>query len=158
MSSRFIEKKTKLYLVKAKNGKNYIFSDDLNKYLVKSKMSFYNILMGQFIQILPNIEPIDIELFQKFIAENIGNEKYLIGNVFNPEKIFYFEFYSSKWKEFYDILKKYCKTPDEWPILFSISLTQFLDAIINIYGIEAYFDCFVISLENALYVSKISQL
>jgi len=155
-----LEKKQKnnLFITKTKNGKNYIFSNDLNYYLVSSEKSFYNILMGQLIQMIPEIEPFEIEPFLKRVAENIGNEKYLIGNGFNPEKIFDFEFYSSKWKEFNDILKKYCKTPDEWPILFSISMTKFLEVIINTYGIETYFYFILISFENALYVSKISQL
>ena len=153
-----LEKKQKYNLVKTNNGKNYIFSDELNYYLVKSKYSFYNILMGQINQIIPFIEEFEYELYFKRVAENIGNEKYLIRNFFNPEKYFDFEFYTSTWKQFYNILNKYCKSPDEWPILFSISMTQFLETIINVYGIEAYFNFFCVAFENALYVSKISQL
>ena len=153
-----LEKKQNFTFVKAKNGKNYISGDALNYYLLKSKYSFYNILMGQLLKFSPEIEPIEIEPYIKRVAENIGNEKYLIGNLFNPEKIFDFEFYQSTWKEFYNTLNKYCKSADEWPILFSISMTYFLDIILKVYGIEEYIILIFLALENALYVSKISQI
>ena len=45
-----LEKKQNFTFVKAKNGKNYISGDALNYYLLKSKYSFYNILMGQLLK------------------------------------------------------------------------------------------------------------
>ena len=153
-----IEKKQNYTFVKANNGKKYILGDALNYYLLKSKYSFYNILMGYLLNFSPDMEPFEIEPFLKRVVENIGNEKYLIGNLFNPEKIFDFEFYQSTWKEFYNTLNKYCKSADEWPILFSISMTYFLDIILKVYGIEEYIILIFLALENALYVSKISQI
>ena len=37
-------------------------------------------------------------------------------------------------------------------------MTYFLDAILNVYGIEEYIILIFLALENALYVSKISQI
>jgi len=153
-----LEKKQNFTFVKAKNGKNYIFGDALNYYLIKSKNSFYKILMGQLLNFSPEIELIEIEPYIKRVAENIGNEKYLIGNLFNPEKIFDFEFYQSTWKEFYNTLNKYCKSADEWPILFSISMTKFLEFFLNFFGIEYFIIYLLMGFENAIYVSKISQI
>ena len=153
-----LEKKQNYNLVKTNNGKNYIFGDSLNYYLIGSKYSFYNILMGQFHNKLPEHDIIKIEPFLTNVASNIGNEKYLIKDIFNPEKIFDFEFYRSTWKNFSETLNKYCKTADEWPILFSIAMTKFLDIIDSSYGRDCYVYFTTIALENAIYVSKISQI
>ena len=152
------ENKQNYYIVDTKSGKKYIYGDALNHYLLDAKGSLYNILMGQFCNKLPQSEPLKIKPFLTRVSENIGNEKYLINEEFNPEKIFDFEFYRSTWKLFYDKLIKYCKTPDEWPILISISLNTFLNIIDSIFGKDSYKNYVSIALENAIYVSKISQL
>ena len=153
-----IEKKQNYYIVKTTNGKNYIYGDALNNYLFGAKESFYNILMGQFCHKLPQFEPLDIEAFLTRVSKNIGNEKYLIQEIFNPDTFIDFELYRSTWKKFYDTLIKYCKTPDEWPILFSIALCLFLDIFDSNYGRLAYSFFVYVALENAIYVSKIPQI
>ena len=145
-------------LVKTTNGKNYIFGDSLNYYLLESKFSFYNVLMGQYKHKLPYLDIINVKPFLIKVSSNIGNEKYLIKDIFNPERIFDFEFYRSTWKNFSETLNKYCKTTDEWPILFSIAMINFLDVIDSVYGRDCYIFFTTIALENAIYVSKISQL
>jgi len=152
------ENKQNYYIVDTTSGKKYIYGDAINHYLLNAKASLYNILMGQFCNKLPQSEPLKIEPFLTRVSANIGNEKYLINNDFNPEKIFDFEFYRSTWKLFYDKLIKYCKTPDEWPILISISLNTFLNIIDSIYGKDSYKNYVNIAFENAIYVSKISQM
>ena len=122
------------------------------------KYSFYNILMGQYCQKFKKTEPLEIKPFLIIVSSNIGNEKCLIQDKFNPEKIFDFEFYSSTWKKFYDKLIKYFKNCDELTKLFSIALTKFLDLIDLIYGREAYAYFLNIAIENAIYASKISQI
>ena len=153
-----MEKKQSYNLVKLINGKNYIFGDALNYYLLEAKTSFYNILMGQYTIKMPGSEPIQIKPVLTRVAGNIGFDTYLIGNKFNPEKIFDFELYRSTWKKFYDTLIKYCSNSDEWPVLFSISLTQFLDLIDIYLGRDGYANLANIAFENAVYVSKISQI
>ena len=153
-----IEKKQSYNLVKLTNGKNYIFGDALNYYLLNAKTSFYNILMGQYTIKMPGAEPIQIKPVLTRVASSIGFDTYLIGNKFHPEKIFDFELYRSTWKKFYDTLIKYCSNSDEWPVLFSISLTQFLDLIDICLGRNGYANLANIAFENAVYVSKISQI
>ena len=153
-----LEKKQSYNLVKTTNGKNYIFGDSLNYFLIESQFSFYNILMGQYKHKLPDLDIIDVKPFLVNVAGNVGNEKYLIKDIFNPETIFDFEFYRSTWKNFSETLKKYCKTVDEWPLLFSLAMINFLDIIDSIYGRDCYIYFTSIALENAIYVSKISQL
>jgi len=118
-----MEKKQNYNLVKTTNGKHYIFGDALNYYLIESKISFYNILMGQYTFKIPGAEPIKIKPVLTRVASSIGLDSYLIGNKFHPEKVFDFDLYRSTWKKFYDTLIKYCSNSDEWPVLFSISLT-----------------------------------
>ena len=153
-----MEKKQSYNLVKLTNGKHYIFGDALNYYLIESKTSFYNILMGQYITKLPGAEPIQIKPILTRVASSIGFDTYLIGNKFNPEKVFDFELYRSTWKKFYDTLIKYCSNSDEWPVLFSITLTQFLDLIVLFFGRNGYAELANNAFENAVYVSKISQI
>ena len=153
-----IEKKQSYNLVKLTNGKNYIFGDALNYYLLNAKTSFYNILMGQYTIKMPGAEPIQIKPVLTRVASSIGFDTYLIGNKFHPEKIFDFELYRSTWKKFYDTLIKYCSNSDEWPVLFSISQTQFLDLIDICLGRNGYANLANIAFENAVYVSKISQI
>ena len=153
-----IEKKQSYNLVKLTNGKNYIFGDALNYYLLNAKTSFYNILMGQYTIKMPGAEPIQIKPVLTRVASSIGFDTYLISNKFHPEKIFDFELYRSTWKKFYDTLIKYCSNSDEWPVLFSISLTQFLDLIDICLGRNGYANLANIAFENAVYVSKISQI
>ena len=95
-----LEKKQSYNLVKTTNGKNYIFGDSLNYFLIESQFSFYNILMGQYKHKLPDLDIIDVKPFLVNVAGNVGNEKYLIKDIFNPETIFDFEFYRSTWKNF----------------------------------------------------------
>jgi hypothetical protein len=153
-----IDKKQSYNLVKLTTGKNYIFGDALNYYLLEAKISFYNILMGQYAIKIPRAEPIQIKPVLTRIASSLGFDTYLIGNKFHPEKIFDFELYRSTWKKFYDTLIKYCSNSDEWPVLFSISLTQFLDLIDICLGRNGYANLANIAFENAVYVSKISQI
>ena len=153
-----IDKKQSYNLVKLTTGKNYIFGDALNYYLLEAKISFYNILMGQYTIKMPGAEPIQIKPVLTRVASSIGFDTYLIGNKFHPEKIFDFELYRSTWKKFYDTLIKYCSNSDEWPVLFSISLTQFLDLIDICLGRNGYANLANIAFENAVYVSKISQI
>ena len=152
------ENKQNYSIVNTTNGKKYIYGNALNHYLLNSKGSLYNILMGKFCNKLSQSEPLKINPFLIRVDQNIGNENYLINDEFNPEQIFDFEFYHSTWKLFYDKLIKYCNSPDEWPILISISLCTFLDKIDSIFGRDSYKNFVSIAFENAIYVSKISQI
>ena len=152
------DKKQSYQIIKLKNGKTYIFGDALNVYLLESNLSFYNILMGQYMQKMSGATPIQIKPILVKVASNIGFGNYLIDNKYNPEKIFDFELYRSIWKKFYDTLIKYCANSDEWHVLFSIALTVFLDVAEIKLGKNGYDRLANIALENAVYVSKISQI
>ena len=136
-------------------NKKYISMEAIYNYLSKY---VYNFLIEQFHQKLPNLECPSFGSYNIEVILNIGNEKYLIGNKFNPEKIFDSKLYSSTWDKFYDNLNKYCKTPDEWPIYFSIALYYFLETAYFIGGKDSYSLFFDIALKNAIYVSKIPQI
>ena len=75
-----IDKKQSYNLVKLTTGKNYIFGDALNYYLLNAKTSFYNILMGQYTIKMPRAEPIQIKPVLTRIASSLGFDTYLIGN------------------------------------------------------------------------------
>lgn len=151
------EKKDNYLLISTKNNKQYITGESLNYYLFDAKNSLYNFVMGDCIQRchifeIPKILPLIAR-----VAENLGNDKYLIQNIFNPEKIFDFELYKSIWNKFYNTLTKYCKKSEEWPKIFCLALCHYLDEIYKDFGEESYWFFLNIALENAIYVSRISQ-
>lgn len=113
--------------------------------------------MGDFIQRcsifeMPKIKPLIIR-----VTENLGNDKYLIQQIFNPEKIFDFELYRSTWNKFFNTLTKYSKKPEDWPIIFCLALCHYLEETYNDFGKQSYCFFLNIALENAIYVSRIVQ-
>ena len=145
-------------LLKLIEDKIAISGETVYNYLFQSKESFYNLLSLQFHNKLPNVKIPSFISFYFEVGINYGNKNYLIENKFNPEKIFDIELYSSTWIKFYDKLIKYCETPDEWPILFSIVVYNFLEMTYFVGGKDSYSLFFDIALKNAIYVSKIPQM
>ena len=135
-----------------------ISNEEIYNYLYGSKGSVYNFLIQQFHQKLPNLEIPQYRSYNLEVILNFGNKNYLIENKFNPEKIFDFKLYSSTWEKFHDNLIKYCKKPDEWPMLFAIALNNFLEGAYCIGGKDSYTLFFDIAFKNAIYISKISQI
>ena len=151
------EKKENYFIISTKNNKKYITGDPLNYYLFDAEYSLYNLVMGDFIKRfsifgMPKIQPLIAR-----VAANLANDKYLIQNIFNPEKIFNFELYRSTWNKFYNTLTKYCKKPEDWSMIFCLTLCHYLDETYKDYGKESYWFFLNIALENAIYVSRISQ-
>lgn len=126
----------------------------INNYLYGS---VYNFLIQQFRQKFPNLEVPKYTSYNLEVILNFGNENYLIENKFNPQKVFDLKLYSSTWEKFFDSLIKYCKTPDEWPMLFTIALNIFLEGTYFIGGKGSYTLFFDIALKNAIYISRIPQ-
>ena len=135
-----------------------ISCEEIYNYLYGAKDSVYNFLIQQFHQKLPNLEIPQYRSYNLEVILNFGNKNYLIENKFNPEKVFDFKLYSSTWEKFYDNLIKYCKTPDEWPMLFALALNIFLEGAYFIGGKDSYTLFFDIAFKNAIYISKISQI
>ena len=113
--------------------------------------------MGDFIKRfsifgMPKIQPLIAR-----VAANLANDKYLIQNVFNPEKIFNFELYRPTWNKFYNTLITYCEKPEDWSMIFCLALCHYLDKTYKNFGKESYWFFLNIALENAIYVSRISQ-
>ena len=72
------EKKENYFLISTTNNKKYITGDPLNYYLFDSEYSLYNILMGQFHKIFPNLEIPKIQPFIERVTLNLGNDKYIV--------------------------------------------------------------------------------
>ena len=145
-------------LAKLISDKKMISSETIYNYLRGSKTSVYNFLIQQFHQKFPNLEIPEYISYNLEVILNFGNENYLIEKKFNPEKVFDFKLYGSTWEKFHDNLIKYCKTPDEWPMLFTIALNTFLEGTYLIGGKGSYTLFFDIAFKNAIYVSKIPQI
>jgi hypothetical protein len=142
-------------LAKLISDKKMISSEAIYNYL---NGSVYNFLIQQFHQKFPNLGIPTYTSYNLEVILNFGNENYLIEKKFNPEKVFDFKLYSSNWEKFHENLIKYCKTPDEWPLLFTIALNTFLEGVYLIGGKDSYTLFFDIAFKNAIYVSKIPQI
>ena len=151
------EKKDNYILISTKNKKQYITGDSLNYILFDAKNSLYNFVMGDFIQRCSIFEIPKIQPLINRVSGNLGNDEYLIQYIFHPEKIFDFELYRSTWNKFYSTLTKYCKKPEDWPIIFCLALCHYLDEAYEEFGKESYWFFLNVALENAIYISRISQ-
>ena len=145
-------------LAKMIPDKKMISSEAIYNYLYGSKRSVYNFLIGQFQEKFPYLASPSFNSYNLEVITNFGNEKYLIENKFNPEKVFDYKLYSSTWEKFYDKLIKYCQTPDEWPMLFTVALNIFLEGAYLIGGKNSYTLFFDIAFKNAIYISRIPQI
>ena len=76
--------------------------------------------MGQYCQKFKKTEPLEIKTFLVIVSSNIGNEKCLIQDKFNPEKIFDFEFYSSTLVNFMINLLNIAKIVMNWQHFFPL--------------------------------------
>ena len=145
-------------LLRLMSNKIAISGEAIYNYLYKSKNSLYNFLSGQFHDKLPNTKIPSFDSYYFEVGINIGNKNYKIEKIFSPETIFNLNLYSSTWEKFYANLDRYCKTSDEWPILFSVVLYNLLEVIYICGGKDSYTLFFDIVFKNAIYVSKIPQL
>ena len=132
-------------------------SEAVYNYLYNSEGSVYNLLINQFHDKCPNLANPNFTSYNSEVTLNFRNKNYLIENKFNPQTVFDFKLYSSTWGKFFDILNKYCETPDDWPKLFAIALNFFLEGAYLIGGKDSYSLFFDIAFKYAIYVSKIPQ-
>ena len=108
----------------SKDGRNYYFGDDVNKYLVENKFS----VLGS-IAVVAEMSEDDVTSIVKEFAESIGGDNTICD--FAPKDLY------NRIKQCWDgifenMTSRYCKSPSEWPILFSIVTQNILKKAIEI--------------------------
>ena len=110
--------------VTTKDNKKFYFGDDVNKYLLESKIS-----VVAFITAVTDVPAETVEQIVKDFAGSVGEENYTICG-YNPKSL-YTEV-ESCWNGIYEnMTSKYCKSPSEWPVILGIVVQNILIMSLN---------------------------
>ena len=106
-------------VVTTKDGKNYYFGDDLNRYLLEDRLSVVN-----FILAVSDISQDDVLAIVAGFAQHIGEENLSVYG-YGPKSLY--EQVNSCWEGiFVNMTSQYCKSPAEWPVLYGIVLQNIM--------------------------------
>ena len=114
-----IKEKGCFAIVSTKNGKRFYFGDDVNKYLLESRLS----VVGSCQAVTDVTQEEVMEIVSSF-AENVGNSDlaicgFQIGMLYKQIK--------QCWDGiFNNMTNAYCKSPSEWPVLYGIVTQEVL--------------------------------
>ena len=109
----------KFVKVTTKDGKNFYFGDDLNKYLLEDKLN----VVG-FCTAVTDISSETVVSIVKDFATKVGEENYTVCG-YKPKSLY--EEVQNCWEGIYDnMTSKYCKSPSDWPVLFGIVVQNIL--------------------------------
>lgn len=135
-------------VVTDKNGKNYYFGDDLNRYLLENSMS-----VAGFCIAVTGLTRGDVLAAVRKCANEIGNRDYTVCG-YNPGALY--QEVSDCWDGIFDnMTAQYCKTPSEWPVLYGIVLQNCLMNAPDAGAPEE--EAGRIALESAVYMSKLDR-
>ncbi|MDE5769189.1 MAG: hypothetical protein K2H82_07360 [Oscillospiraceae bacterium] len=142
-----------LIVVQCENGRKYFMGDNLNYFLLENQYSVYSLLAGIYQHLAPEHPLPDIHAYAGECVKNLGNENYKIwGRITEPEVI---ALNLKLWNAFYPIAEKFCKTPQEIPILFGLVLQHTMETALQVLEPEK---CLSMALENILYSAKLNYL
>ncbi|MBE6853571.1 MAG: hypothetical protein E7505_08895 [Ruminococcus sp.] len=135
------------------DGRKFYFGDALNFYLLENKYSVYYMLMGYYDRQMAGSGGIGPDM-REILAENIkniSNTDYRISGKYDPKDIY--KEVTECWNGIYDNMTgKWCKNPDEWPVLFGIVLQ------LTLFRISAPPEELVKkALECLMYISKMDE-
>lgn len=136
--------------VGCKNGKNYYMGDNLNYFLIESQYSVYHLVVGIYHHLAPEKPLPDIHQYASTCVGNLGKEDYKIwGNVPEQEMI---KINLSFWEKSHAVAERYCKNPEEIPILYGLMLQQAMTDAMKVLTPEK---CLDETLENILFSAKL---
>ncbi|MCM1047646.1 MAG: hypothetical protein NC433_04390 [Clostridiales bacterium] len=140
-----------LFTVGTKNGKTFYMGEGINRPLLSSQYSIWNLAAGIYRQLEPSKALPDIMELVKKSVDRLGDENYKIWDEVDTEEMV--EEYGMLWKAIKNKVTAYCKNPDEWSLLFGLVLQKALEMMIKVAPPE--WNCLEKAMENALYISKI---
>ncbi|NMC55991.1 MAG: hypothetical protein GYA50_02050 [Eubacteriaceae bacterium] len=120
-----LDEKQVFAVVFTNDGSKYFFGDLINKPLAEDEYSVWSLAAGA-VQYLGINEIIDVEDIFKHVAETVGNHNYGIPRIpegHEPMDMPY-NFVKFLWPLFLPIAEKYCDAPNEWPIMFGLSVQE----------------------------------
>lgn len=130
-------------------GKVYYMGNLLNFFLLEKPGSAVEVISSIYKQWFPNKDIPDLKKYLTSSVENIGKEDYKIWGLISP-----FDMTKSikeVWDSFENQLRKYCKSVEEWPILFGLALMLAMNDCTNAVDKDK---CFDMAMEALLYMAK----
>lgn len=95
------------------SGKKYYFGDAINKYVLESRTATFS-----FCNAVTGISQSEVEEIISRVASTVGSEEFAIWGM-NPNDI-YVKIKECWFGIFNNMTSVYCKSPEEWPVLFNI--------------------------------------
>lgn len=112
------------HIAYCKNGEKYFYGDILNKYVAEGENSVWKLItiaVSDLNKSCPDI----IEIFE-YVTKVIGTDKFGIIRFPNGQYVDYkLKIVLVKlWPKIFLNIKKYCKSPEEYPVLFGLALQK----------------------------------
>ena len=139
-----------LILVEYKNGKKYLMGDNLNYFLLESQFSVYHLVLGIYHHIVPEKPLPDMHQYVRTCIDNLGKENYKLWDKILEQDIKKINF--SFWEKSHAVAERYCKTPEELPILYGLILQNAMEMAIKVIDAEKVLD---LTIENILFSAKL---
>lgn len=132
------------------DGRNFYLGDALNAYLLEGQYSVLSFCSGWFTHFAAGEEKPDFKAIVVNTVQNLGNDKYLIWNAVSPDAAY--RAVKECWDGIYEnMTAKYCESPEEWPVLFSIVMQNIMIAAAKAAPKPLIY---TMALECACYLSK----
>lgn len=143
--------KQALIVVDYKNGKKYFMGDNLNHFLLEGQFSVYNLVLGMYQHIAPENPLPDMKKYVCACVENLGKENYKVWDRVPEQDIKKINF--SFWEKSHAVAERYCKRPEEIPILYGLILQCAMETAIKVLDAEKVLD---MAIENILFSAKLA--
>lgn len=134
-------------------SESYFLGDVLNKPLAESPHSVWALAAGQAQHLGCSVLPDLNEIF-RYVSSNLNKDKFGLPRFPNhPAGDTPINYVHAFWSPLLPTLKFFCKTPDEWPILFGLAIQ---DAMEMAKDVVTPRDALVIVMESAIPMSKVT--
>ena len=107
------------HVATVKDGRNYYFGDDVNRYLLEGRTSVFS-----FCNAVTDVTPDTVRALAVSVVQRVGGEDLTIWNM--PADIVY-QRIKACWDGIHEnMTTRFCKSPSEWPVLYGIVMQNIL--------------------------------
>ncbi len=130
------------------DGSKFFFGDAVNFYLIENPYSVMNFLFGYYKSKNISEQLPDIHRMAEKGVKNISDSSFKLSNRFDPSDVY--KMVQECWEGIYkNMTVRFCRTADEWPVLYAIVLQKVLMDIDKTADV-----LFNMAAECAMYLSK----
>lgn len=138
--------KSVFVVITTEDDESYYLGDAINAYMIEGKFSIWEIVSGMYKHLYPNEELPDVKDYVTKVESALGDKNAKVFGVNTP-----IEPFNSIWDTLKPVICRYCKTPDEWVVLFGVLLQKVL---LSCKGVVPPKESMDMIMESALYMSK----